>query len=146
MTQIQAYKDATEKAKRFSCPALRAAIKDKEIAEVMSNELMATIRNNIYIPEDKRYKLIDQINSKTKQETEMKKQFQEIEKSLNCPITEDRIAGMTPKEFLEMQRRVYIATYKTEPSKEYLESTIPYAKYMEIVDKRRDDPRVQGNR
>lgn len=138
--------ESTEKAKRFSCPALRSAIKDKEIAEVMSNELMATIRNNTYIPEDKRYKLIDQINSKTKQETEMKKQFQEIEKSLNCPITEDRIAGMAPKEFLEMQRRVYIATYKTEPSKEYLESTIPYAKYMEIVDKRRDDPRVQGNR
>ncbi len=123
MTQIQVYKDATEKAKRFSCPALRAAIKDKEIAEVMSNELMATIRNNTYIPEDKRYKLIDQISSKTKQETEMKKQFQDIEKSINCPIIEDRIAGMAPKEFLEMQRRVYIATYKTEPSKEYLEST-----------------------
>lgn len=138
--------ESTEKAKRFTCPALRAAIKDKEIAEVMSNELMATIRNNTYIPKDERYKLIDQMNSKTKLETEIKKQFLEIEKSLNCPIPEERIAGMTPKEFIEMQRRVYIATYKREPSKGYLESTIPYAKYMEIVDKRRDDPRVQGNR
>lgn len=146
MTEIQASKDSTEKAKRFTCPALRAAIKDKEIAEVMSNELMATIRNNTYIPGDIRYKIIDQINSNTEQETELKNQFQEIEKSLNCPIPEERIAGMTSKGFIEMQRRVYIATYKTEPSREYLESTIPYAKYMEIVDKRRDDPRIQGNR
>lgn len=138
--------ESSEKAKRFTCPALRAAIKDKEVAEVMSKELMATIRNNTYIPYDTRIKIIDQINSKTKQEIEMKEQFQEIEKSLGCPIIEERIAGMKPKEFIEMQRRVYIATYKVEPSREYLESTIPYTKHIEIVDKRTNDPRVQGNR
>lgn len=138
--------ESTEKAKRFTCPALRAEIKDKEMAEVLSSELMATIRNNIHIPGDKRYKIIDQINSNTKRETEMKKQLQEIEKTIGCPPPEERIAGMAPKEFIEMQRRVYISTYKTEPSEEYLQSTIPYAKYMEIVDGRRDDPRVKGNR
>lgn len=136
----------SDKANRFTCPALRETIKDKEIAEVMSNELMATIRNNSYIPYDRRFKLIDQIDSITKQETEIKKQIQDIEKSLNCSIPEERIAGMTLKQFLDIQRRVYIATSKTEPSKEYLESTIPYAKYMEIIEKRRDDPRVLGNR
>ncbi len=86
MLEIQASKDATENAKRFTCPALRTTIKDKEIAEVMSNELMATIRNNGYIPDDKRYNIIDQINTKTRQETEMKKQFQEIEKSIDLLI------------------------------------------------------------
>lgn len=138
--------ESAEKAKRFTCPALRAEIKDKEMAEVMSGELMATIRNNTHIPGDKRYKIIDQINSNTKRETEMKKQLQEIEKIVGCPPPEERIAGMTPKEFIEMQRRVYISTYKTEPSEEYLQSTIPYAKHMEIVDGRRDDPRIKGNR
>ena len=133
------------KAKRFTCPALRIAIKDKEVAEVMSNELMATIRNNESIPDDKRYKIVDQINTKTKQEAEMRVQLLGIERDLNCPI-EERIAGLSPKEFIEAQRREYIATYHTEPSKAFLESTIGYAKYMEIVDKRRDDPRVKGNR
>jgi len=138
--------ESTENAKRFTCPALRVAIKDKEIAEVMSNELMATIRNNSSIPDDKRYKIIDKINAKTIEETEMKKQFQEIEKSIGCPIPEERIAGLSPEAFIESQRRVYIATYHTEPSKTFLESTIDHVKYMEIVDKRRDDPRVKGNR
>ena len=138
--------ESAENAERFTCPALRIAIKDKEVAEVMSNELMATIRNNESIPYDKRYKIIDQINAKTKQEAEMREQLQGIERTLNCPIPEERIVGLPPKEFIEDQRRMYIATYHTEPSKAFLESTIGYAKYMEIVDKRRDDPRVKGNR
>lgn len=146
MSEIQASKDTTDNAERFTCPALRIAIKDKEVAEAMSNELMATIRNNTSIPEDKRYKIIGQINAKTRQEAEMKGQLQGMERTLDCPIPEERIAGLSEKEFIEDQRSVYIATYHTEPSKAFLESAIGYAKYMEIVDKRRDDPRVKGNR
>jgi len=135
-----------DKAKKFTCPALRITINDKEVAEVMSNELMATIRNNESIPDDNRYKIIDQINANTRQEAKIREQLQDIERTLDCPIPEERVAGLSQKEFITGQRNVYIATYHTEPSKAFLESTIGYAKYMEIVDKRRYDPRVKGNR
>lgn len=138
--------EIAEKAKKFTCPALRKAIEDREISGVMSRELMATVRNNDSIPESKRFPMVDALINVEKKDKAIEHELIQIEQNIGCRIPEEKICG-TPKErFVKMQREMYKATFNKDVSDEFIKRSIDNAKYMCIVSKHKSDPRVMGNR
>lgn len=110
--------------KQQVCLALSKSIEEKTIDEVMSNELMATIRNanDKDISTKQRWNLIDLINSITQKEKDVRKTLEMIDQDISC--------GYKPKKYMVTK----------------LSADEDYQRYMDIIYHNKTDPRVIGNR